>query len=186
LRQVTSEIYLPDNTLSTGDKIVYYSNGNTPIGGLTNNQTYYVIKEKSNYIRLSNFFVNSQSGLGITFTSFGGGTHQIALVNPPVFGTQGNIIIFDLSDSTLSGMDLKLYKDGNLLIELESYRYFRNSIDAGSAGALLRVDTNSKFITNTLFYNLIPLSPNVLEKYQISIDDEVIGNNKLTLKPRCL
>ncbi len=179
----TSEIYLPDNTLSTGDKIVYYSNGNAAIGGLTNNQTYYVIKEKSNYIRLSNFFVNSQSGLGITFTSFGGGTHQIALVNPPVFGTQGNIITFDLSDSTLSGMDLKLYKDSNLLIELESYRYFRNSIDAGSAGALLRVDTNSKFITNTLFYNLIPLSPNVLEKYQISIDNEVIGHNKLTLKP---
>ena len=178
-----SEIYFPDNNFSTGDKIVYYSNGNSDIGGLSNNKTYYIIKEKPDYIRLSEFYVNSQTGIGITFSSFGGGTHQIALINPPVFGTKGNIIIFDLSDTSLSGMDLKLYKDSNLLIELESYRYFRNSIDAGSSGAFLRIDTDSEFITNTLFYSLIPLSPSVTEKYQISVDTEVNGNNKLTLSP---
>jgi len=179
----TSEIYLPNNKLSTGDKIVYYSNGNTAIGGLTNNETYFVIKEKSDYIRLSNFAVNAKSGIGITLTSVGSGVQSIALVNPLLLATKGNFLKFDLSDPSLAGMDLKLYKDNDLLIELESYRYKRNSNDAGVTGAELLVDTSKNYISNTLFYNLIPLAPNVIEKYQISYDNEVVGYNKITFKP---
>jgi hypothetical protein len=179
----TSEIYLPGNNYSTGDKIVYYNSGNTSIGGLINNQTYYIIKQKPDYIKLSEFYVTAKSGLNIPFTTTGTGVQSIALINPPLQATKGNYIEFDLSDSSLSGMDLKLYKDGNILIEVESYKYSRNSIDAGVSGAKLVIDTSDKSITNTLFYNLIPLSPSVLEKYQISIDKEVIGHNKITLNP---
>jgi hypothetical protein len=179
----TSEIYLPGNDYSTGDKVVYYNNGNASIGGLQSNETYYVIKEKPDYIKLSTYFNTAKSGQNIVFTSQGSGTQAIALVNPPLSSTKGNIIEFDLSDPSLSGMDLKLYKDGNILIEVESYKYTRNSIDAGVLGAKLSIDTTDKSITNTLFYNLIPLSPSVLEKYQISIDKEVIGYNKISLNP---
>jgi hypothetical protein len=179
----TSEIYLPGNTYSTGDKIVYYNNGNSTIGGLTHNQTYYVIKQKPDYIKLSEFYVSAKSGLNIPFTSQGSGVQAIALINPPLQATKGNFIEFDLSDSSLSGMDLKLYKDGNILIEVESYKYTRSAIDAGVSGARLVIDTSDKSITNTLFYNLIPVSPNILEKYQISIDKEVVGYNKITLNP---
>jgi len=180
---VTSEIYLPGNTYSTGDKIVYYNKGNSTIGGLVNNETYYVIKEKPDYIKLSEFYVSAKSGIKIQFTTQGSGVQSLALINPPLQATKGNFIEFDLSDPTLSGMDLKLYKDGNILIEVESYKYSRNALDAGVSGAKLTIDTSDKSITNTLFYNLIPLSPNVIEKYQISIDKEVIGYNKITLNP---
>ena len=179
----TSEIYLPGNNYVTGDKIVYYNDGNTTIGGLQTNETYYIIKQKPDYIKLSNYYDSSKSGVSISLTSQGSGVQSIALVNPPLASTKGNIIEFDLSDSSLSGMDLKLYKDGNILIEVESYKYTRNAIDAGVSGAKLRIDTTDKSITNTLFYNLIPLSPSVLEKYQISIDKEVIGYNKISLNP---
>ena len=82
----------------------------------------------------------------------------------------------------MSGMDLRLYKDSKLSIQLESYNYQRNGVDAGSPGARLRVDTNNSAVSNTLFYTLIPLSPSIIEKYQISSDTDVIGNNKIAIE----
>jgi hypothetical protein len=178
----TSRIYLPNNKFNTGDKVVYYDNGNGSIGGLNNNQPYYVIKQDPDYIRLSNYFSDSKNGIGITFTSQGSSTNGLALINPLIYGTKGNILIFDLSDISLSGMDLKLYKDGNISVQIESYKYKRNGIDAGSLGAKLELDTNDPEFSNTLFYNLIPLSPSVPEKYQVSIDKEVLGYNKISLQ----
>ena len=177
-----STIYIPNNDFSTGDKIVYYNIGNSSIGGLTNNETYYVIKQDPDYIKLALYRSDAISGIGITFTSQGSSFNSISLINPPVKTTKGNVIVFDLSDTSLSGMDLKLYRDGNLSIQVESYNYRRNGVDAGSPGAELRIDTNNTSIPNTLFYTLIPLSPSVVEKYQISIDTDVIGNNKISIE----
>ena len=178
-----NEIHFANNNFKTGDKIVYYAQGNSALPGLEDNRTYYIIKEKPDFIKLANFYSDAISGTAITITGTSSGDHGIALVNPPIIGTKGNSLKFDLSDTTLSGMDLKLYKDSDLLIELESYRYIRNSKNAGSPGALLTVDTTDKNITNTLFYALIPFAANIIEKTQISIDKEVVGNNKITLRP---
>jgi len=177
-----STIYIPNNSFSTGDKIVYYNTGNSSIGGLINNETYYVIKQDPNYIKLAAYRSDAISGIGITFTSQGSSFNSISLINPLLKTTKGNVIVFNLSDSSLSGMDLKLYRDNNLSIQVESYNYRRNGIDAGSLGAELRIDTNNSSISNTLFYTLIPLSPSVVEKYQISIDTDVIGNNKISIE----
>ena len=177
-----STIYIPNNDFSTGDKIVYYNIGNSSIGGLTNNETYYVIKQDPDYIKLALYRSDAISGIGITFTSQGSSFNSLSLINPLLKTTKGNVIVFDLSDTSLSGMDLKLYRDSNLSIQVESYNYKRNGIDAGSPGAELRIDTNSSSISNTLFYTLIPLSPSVVEKYQISIDTDVIGNNKISIE----
>lgn len=177
-----STIYIPNNNFSTGDKVVYYNIGNSSIGGLTNNETYYIIKEDPDFIRLALYRSDAISGIGITFTSQGSSFNALSFINPLLKTTKGNVIIFDLSDSSLSGMDLKLYRDSNLSIQVESYNYKRNGIDAGSIGAELRIDTNNSSISNTLFYTLIPLSPSVVEKYQISIDTDVIGNNKISIE----
>ena len=179
----TNEIYLPDNTLNTGDKVVYYVGSGTTIGGLIDNETYFVIKEKPDFIRLSEFLVNANEGVGIAITAQGSGTQHIARINPPLTGTQQNIVKFDLSDPSLTGMDMRVFKDSSLSIELESYRYRRNSIEAGLPDAALQIDTSEEFIGNTLFYNIIPLAPNVVEKKQSSVDTEVVGNNKIILKP---
>jgi len=177
-----STIYIPNNNFSTGDKVVYYNTGNSSIGGLINNETYYVIKQDPDYIKLASYRSDAISGVGITFTSQGSSFNALSLINPLLKTTKGNIIVFDLSDSSLSGMDLKLYRDNNLSIQVESYNYRRNGIDAGTFGAELRIDTNNTSISNTLFYTLIPLSPSVVEKYQISVDTDVIGNNKISIE----
>ncbi len=50
---VTNALYIPDNGLTTGDEITYTTNG-TPIGGLVNGQTYYVVVLDANDIQLAN------------------------------------------------------------------------------------------------------------------------------------
>jgi hypothetical protein len=177
-----STIYLPNNNFLTGDKIVYYNTGNSSIGGLINNETYYIIKEDPDNIKLAEYRSDAFSGIAVTFTGQGSSLNAISLVNPLLKVPKGNIIIFDLSDSSLSGMDLRLYRDSNLSIQVASYNYQRNGIDAGTPGAQLRIDTSNSAFSNTIFYNLIPLSPSILEKYQISLDTDVIGNNKISIE----
>jgi hypothetical protein len=179
---VTSHIYLPNNNFSTGDKVVYYNNGNGSIGGLVHNETYYVIKEDPDYLALANYYSDAIAGVAVTFTGQGSLTNSFALVNPLITITRGNTIKFDLSDPSLNGMDLKLYKDSKISIQVESYKYQRNGIEAGNANAQLSLDTRDNTFSNTLFYNLIPLSPIVPEKYQISFDTEVSGHNKIALQ----
>ena len=178
-----NEIHFADHNFKTGDKIAYYANGNPLVGGLEDRKTYYVIKENPDKIKLAQYYTDAIAGKEIDLTSNSTGTHGIALINPPLIGTKGNKLRFDLSDSSLSGMDLKLYKDSDLLIEIESYRFTRNTINAGSPNAALTIDTTDKNITNTLFYALVPFAANVIEKTQISVDTEVVGNNKITLNP---
>lgn len=188
----TSEFYLPNNTYETGDKIVYYNKADdttdvyTDIGGLVDGSIYYIIKEKRDYIKLALTNKDALVGSSINITSQGTGVKGFALINPPLYSTKGNKIRFDLSDDSLSGMDLMIYKDSKLLIELETYRYDRNSIDAGSDDARLDIETNKDFITNTLYYNLIPLSPSIQEKFQVSLDDSVNGHNKIVINSSVL
>ena len=40
-----------------------------------------------------------------------GGTHTLSLINPPISITRNNNLVFDLSDSSLSGLDFKIYYD---------------------------------------------------------------------------
>jgi hypothetical protein len=189
----TSEFYLPDNTFNTGDKLVYYKDiindpptPNSLINGLEDGSTYYIIKEKRDYIKLSSTLNDSSDGISTNILSQGTGIQGFALVNPPLKVTKGNKIRFDLSDTSLSGMDLMIYKDSKLLIELETYRYKRSSIEAGSEDATLTIITTEDYIGNTLYYNLIPLSPSIQEKYQISLDNEVNGNNQIVINKSVL
>lgn len=177
-----SEIYIPNNNFTTGDKVVYYSNGFTEIGGLDNNKTYFVIKNNPDYIRLSEYRSDSILGIGVTITASVSSLQGLSKINPPLVFTDNNKIVFNLSDISLSGMDLRLYQDEKLKIELESFKYDRNTIESGSSGAELVIDTSVNNLPNTLFYNLIPLSPVNPEKYQISSDYDVLGNNKITIQ----
>jgi len=67
-------IYVDAHGFSTGDRVIYSSEGGTDIGGLTSGQTYYVIKVDDNKIKLS----NSPSEVAIDLTGLGEGyTHLL-------------------------------------------------------------------------------------------------------------
>jgi len=169
----TNEITITGNKLKTGDKVVYYTNGNTSIGGLTNNNTYYILKENPDKIKLSNYLYDTAVGTCISFTSVGVSNHSIALINPPISLTKGDILTFDLSDA--SDMDLRLYKDPNFAKEIENFKYISNNTRV--------LNTQTTDVPNELYYNLIPLTDSFTELFQISYDKEVVANNRIKIVP---
>jgi hypothetical protein len=171
----TNEITITGNKLKTGDKVVYYTNANTAIGGLTNNNTYYILKQDPDKIKLSNYLYDTTVGTCISFTTVGASNHSIALINPPISLTKGDILTFDLSDGTVSGMDLRLYKDPNFVKEIENFKYISNNTR--------ELNTQTTDVPNELYYNLIPSTISSVELFQISYDKEVVANNRIKIVP---
>lgn len=169
----TNEITITGNKLKTGDKVVYYTNANITIGGLVDNNTYYVLKQDPDRIKLSNYHYDTTVGTCISFTSFGTSNHSIALINPPISLAEGDVLTFDLTDA--SGMDLRLYKDPNFVKEIENFKYITNNIR--------KLNTQSTDIPNELYYNLIPSESSPSELFQISSDKEVVANNRIKIVP---
>jgi hypothetical protein len=176
----TNEITITGNKLKTGDKVVYYTNTNTVIGGLTNNNTYYVLKQDPDKIKLSNYLYDTIVGTCVSFTNVGVSTHSIALINPPISLTEGDILTFDLTDAP--GMDLRLYKDPNFSKEIESFKYIENNNRKLNTK---KTDIQKELIINQneLYYNLIPSKSSPSELFQISSDKEVVANNRIKIVP---
>ena len=166
----TNEITISGNQLKTGDKIVYYTNNNTTVGGLVDNNTYYILKQDPDKIKLSKYLYDTTVGTYIDLTSVGISSHSIALINPPISLTKGNILNFDLSDSTVNDLDLKLYRDPNFVKEIESFKYLNK-----------KLDTQTIDIPNEIYYNLVPKNKSTDEILQISYDKEVVGNNRIKI-----
>lgn len=169
---ITSEILLENNNFSTGDKIVYYNNGNNSIGGLVNNKEYYVIKHNSNKIKLSNYYSSSLVGDYIILSSVGVGTHSFALINPPINVAKGNVLSFNL-ENTIQ-MDLRLYEDLEFTKELERSIYFESN-------GVYKLKTNL-LLNREIYYNFVPHGNSPLQYKQISSDGEVFGRNKITIE----
>jgi hypothetical protein len=176
----TNEITITGNKLKTGDKVVYYTNTNTVIGGLTNNNTYYVLKQDPDKIKLSNYLYDTTVGTCISFTNVGASSHSIALINPPISLTRGDVLTFDLTDAL--GMDLRLYKDPNFSKEIESFKYIENNNRKLNTRT---TDIRKELIINQneLYYNLIPSENSSSELFQISSDKEVVANNRIKIIP---
>jgi hypothetical protein len=67
-----TEINLPGNNFKTGDPVVYHAGGGTPIGGLVDGQTYYVITiPNSTNIELAATLADAQNGIAIPISSTG-------------------------------------------------------------------------------------------------------------------
>ena len=70
--------------------MIYDSQEDTPIGGLVNGTTYYVIAKSSTQVQLASTLANAEASIPITFTSAGAGTqsldvcHHAPRTPPPV------------------------------------------------------------------------------------------------------
>ena len=65
------------HNLQNGAELLYDNNGNSDIGGLTNNTTYYVILLDETYIQLAASSEDAEAGISITLTA-GTGIHKFA------------------------------------------------------------------------------------------------------------
>jgi hypothetical protein len=83
-------IKIPSHGFLTGTKVTYSDGGETPIGGLTDGQDYFVISVSKDWLRLASTVDNAQSGVPLQLTSFGAGlSHTLTSfqINGNITGT---------------------------------------------------------------------------------------------------
>lgn len=178
---VSSEISIPNNKLKTGDKVVYYTNSNTEIGGLTNNKIYFVLKENYDSIKLCEYQSDINKRNYVSLSSVGVGTQSISLINPPLSIVKGNILEFSLDKSLTNidgslNFDFKIYKDRNFQQEIESFSY------SGIGSYIRTLDTAKYDYPRELYYNVVITDSSVSQTYSLlEQDDEVSSRNKITI-----
>lgn len=190
-------ITINNHEYSTGDKILYRTSG-TPIGGLTNNSYYYVVKQTESTIKLveqynSTFNPNNSF---INLIGSGSGTHTFYLVNPKLSFYKGNTIVFDTSDSSLSDIisgiqtsvfSFDIYTDpkfNNRFAGINSSITKVGSVGIGTTSDVSNLTfTTDENAPNILYYGIKSL--NVLEssssKNNFIIDSDVNEAFKLSL-----
>ena len=183
-----TEININDDDLQNGDKVVYYDNGNT-INGLINNETYFVLRENTDFIKLckykSDVFDSNPVSISTVTTASANNLSYLAKINPPLTFTTGNTITFDVSDQSLLDMKLDFFADLNFTEKLDvsgtnatGFNISRSGV-SGNADASVTIKTDTDWPSKT-FYDLTPVVPSDARKTFGSSDTEVTGRNNIT------
>ena len=183
-----TQINIADQDLQSGDKVVYYDNGNT-ITGLVNNETYFILREDPSSIKLckykSDVFDSNPVSISTVSTPSANNLSFIAKINPPLNFTNGNSIVFDVSDVSLEDMRLDFFEDLSFNNKLDVYGTnlggFNITRDGtpGTANASVTIRTDTGWPRKS-YYNLTPVVPSDTRKTYGSSDTEVIGRNNIT------
>ena len=169
-----TSLNIKDDDFQSGDKVVYYDNSNT-IDGLINNETYFVLREDIDNIKLCKYKSDVVDSNPVAITSI---TTPSALnesfilkVNPPLEFITGNVITFDVSDQSLLDMKLDFYEDLNFNQRLDvngtndtGFNIIRDGI-TGNANATVKITTNTDWQPRKTFYNLTPVVPSDVERH---------------------
>jgi len=174
----TNVITLNSHGLKTGDKVYYDCTGEISSGLETGG--YFVYRIDDNKIKLADTLLDSKSIplKNVNIISVGVGTHQLSLINPPISITRNNNLVFDISDSSLSDLDFKIYQDKD----------FNNSFV--SIGSTIIVVSTSGTIGVTPTASLtINYSPNISENLFYNVeksgfistsDIDVVNNSRIS------
>ena len=171
----TNGLSLSSHGLKTGQKVFYNASGDL-ISGLTTG-SYYVYRIDDNNIQLGETLldVKSDSPNIVSIASTGGPSHEISLINPQIKVIRNNDLVFDLSDTTLSGYELKIFEDDN---------FFNQFVSTGSTTtfSVTGVGTVGSGSTATLTLNYNNSLPTKLyyaleNSGQISTADRKVTNN---------
>jgi hypothetical protein len=158
INTTTSTIRINSHKLNTGDKVVY--SANLIASGLSTG-FYYVYKIDDNNIKLSKTYIDCVQNPPtiVSIGSSGGNVQNIAPINPELKSVKNNNLVFNLSDSSLSGYNFKLFYDkdfNNEFVSTGSTDIFplTNTGTIGiSTDASLTLNY-SKELPQTLFYTL--------------------------------
>jgi hypothetical protein len=158
INTTTNTITINSHNLNTGDKVLYSANVIT--SGLSNG-TYYVYKVDSNRIKLSETYIDCKKNPPITVSiaSTGGANQSISLINSQIQSIKNNNLVFDLSDTSLSTYNFKIYYDQNFNNEFVSTATTTGFTLSGvgtvgvSTNASLTINYDNNLPTK-LYYNL--------------------------------
>ena len=187
----TNEITLTSHGFKTGDKVFYNSTSVKPITGLTTTGSYYVYRIDDDKFSLSSTRLDSIAEppiiLNLSAPSVGAPAgvigHQLSKINPQLKPIENNSLVFDISDSSLTNYDLKLFYDEGFNNEIVSvggtitdFNIVRNNIAVGSVGAALTL-TYANTLPSKLFYTL------ERSGYISTSDTEVAYNSEIIFSP---
>ena len=133
--QDLSGLYISPN----GKEFFIATFGDDIIAKLTRRTSeYYVYKINQNKINLceTEFDAKQNPPTIVSFASTGGISQSISLINPELNPIENNDLKFDLTDSSLSGYELKIYTDSqfnNEFVSTGSTPFF-TIIDEGAPG----------------------------------------------------
>ena len=102
---------------SNREKVVYKAT--TPPTGLSNDKIYYVFKTDKDKIKLTERFSDIDKGIVISIDSVGGTDHELLQNKSTTQIIKNDTISFDVSDTSISEMDLEFYEDPDFTRRLE-------------------------------------------------------------------
>ena len=107
----TNKITIGAHGFKTGDKVFY--SANTAIGNLSKDTAYFVYRVDDDNIQLgeTNYDVVNFPPTVVNFSSTGGSSQELSLINPPIPVVNNNDLTFDTSDSSLTGYNVKFFHD---------------------------------------------------------------------------
>ena len=145
----TNKLNLPDHKLKTGEKIFYEGNAT----GLSTG-SYFVYKVDEDSIRLGDTLsdVNGSILNTVSITTNTGASQSLSLINPQISSIKNNNLVFDLSDSSMTGYNFNLYSDIKFNNKFVSTGSTTNlSISNVGTSLTVRYSTN---LPNPLYYNI--------------------------------
>ena len=146
----TDKLNLSNHRFNTGDKI-YYEGAAT---GLSTGN-YYVYRQDDNNIKLGLTYkdVTKYIPQYVNITESTGGTNQkIYSINPQLKSFNNNNLVFDISDSSLSGYNLRFYYDQDFEHEFVSSG-ISTTFDIVSTASTVTISYGSS-LPSKLYYNL--------------------------------
>lgn len=158
INSITNTITLENHEYETGQKL-FYDSSDVLIQGLTTG-IYYVVKNNEDTFKLAETFIDAVSQVP-TVVSLGstiGSGHIVSEINPKVIAYRNRDIVFDLSDSSLSGFEFNIYYDNNFNKEFINDNFDNTfsiikSGSEGTVGAALTITYSTK-LPQELFYNV--------------------------------
>ena len=154
-----NEIEITSHGFKTGDK-VFYNASDLIVSGLETG-SYYVYRIDDNRFNLTNTHYDSVSSPPsvVSFGSTGGSQQEISPINPQIKIVKDNDLVFNVSDSSLSGYNFKIYYDENFNNELVSIGTTDtfSVIGVGTVGVTSTATTTLRYtndLPSKLYYTL--------------------------------
>ena len=189
-------ITIQNHGFYTGEKIIHTTS--SPLSGLGDNEIYYVVKLDDNTIQFSDNFYDSKKLSPSTVGIVGISSGTISPINPPISAFKDSELIFDLSDNSLSyinlstlysAFDFNFYSDKNFTNiwnksdENSKFNVQKFGSIGVSTDARVSISIDNT-IPKTLYYRLDPVFESDLpqEKGSAIVDLDVISGSEIGVK----
>jgi len=169
----SSRFNIESHGLVTGDLVFYDANETTGI----DTGKYFVFSDNPDAFSIAETKTDLEGETIrlVEFTKVGGTSHTISKVNPEIKVTRNNNIKFDVSDSSLSGYNFRIFYDSDYRNELvgtgRSEAFELTGIGTVGLGTASFTVKFNEYLPEQLYYNLEKISNNTLVEPDISVDN---------------